>query len=196
LGLGPVQRHVDHARVFAAVARALEPESAGRAALDLGTGAGLPGLVLALEEEGRHWTLLDGRERSVAFVREAVEELGLDERVSVVLERAEELGRDPRHRGRYGLVVARGFGPPSVTAECAAPLLEEGGWLLVSEPPASTGERWPAEPLEILGMRWIREVTTPPATVAVLEQVRVAPGRFPRRTGIPAKRPLFDGPRR
>jgi 16S rRNA (guanine527-N7)-methyltransferase len=166
--------------------------SAAGGALDLGSGGGLPGLVLAVADPSMRWTLLDARERSVAFLSEAVAELGLGHRVRVVLGRAEEVGRDPEHRGRYGLVVARGFGPPAVTAECAAALLEVGGHLVVSEPPGSRGERWPEEPLAALGMCWKSIVRRSAGSVAVLEQVGPAPTRFPRRTGVPAKRPLFD----
>ena len=150
--------------------------------------------MLALEDPDRHWTLLDARQRSVRFLEEAVAALDLDQRVSVVLGRAEEIGRDPEHRGRYALVVARGFGPPAVTAECAAGLLDLDGWLIVSEPPGSSGTRWPEAPLDLLGLRWNGILTVPPATLALLRQVRVASDQFPRRTGIPAKRPLFQTP--
>ena len=79
--------------------------------------------------------------------------------------------------------MARGFGPPAVTAECAAPFLAMGGRLLTSEPP---DERpWPSEALAQLGLTPRRRRHG----VMVLEQVRLCPGRFPRRS--PAKRPLF-----
>jgi 16S rRNA (guanine527-N7)-methyltransferase len=178
--------------VFGRAASDLGAGAAARSALDLGSGGGLPGLVLALVDAAMRWTLLDGRERSAAFLSEAVAELGLEDRVRVVLGRAEEVGRDPDHRGRYGLVVARGFAPPAVAAECAAALLEIGGHLVVSEPPGSRGERWPDEPLAGLGMCWRGIVRGSGATLATLEQVHPAPDRFPRRTGVPAKRPLFD----
>ncbi len=147
--------------------------------------------MLALVDRARPWTLLDSRQRSVSFVQHAVRELDLEGQVAVLLGRAEDVGREVEHRAQYGVVVARGFGPPATTAECAAPLLEVGGRLLVSEPPGSTGGRWPQESLDLLGVRWKRVLATPSATLAVFEQVRPAPQAFPRRTGLPNKRPLF-----
>lgn len=137
------------------------------------------------------WVLLDSRARSGDFLADAVAQLGLDDRVAVVVARAEDAGRDPHHRARYGLVVARGFGPPAVTAECAAPLLERGGRLVVSEPPNPTGDRWPERSLAEFGLRLSNTRGFSEAHFAVLEQVTPCPARFPRRAGIPAKRPRF-----
>lgn len=167
-------------------------EPAPALALDLGTGGGLPGLVLAGVYTETRWVLLDSRQRSVAFVAEAVVRAGLEDRAEALLARAEELGRDPSHRGRYDVVVARGFGPPAVTAECAAPLLRVGGRLVVSEPPGGEPDRWPAEPLARLGLRLQAADLHQQIAVAVLEQVELAPSTYPRRTGVPAKRPLFS----
>ena len=115
-------------------------------------------------------------------------ELGLGARVEVHVERAEALGRLGGWRGTHEVVTARSFGPPGVTAECAAPLLEVGGRLLVSEPPAGTGERWPEGPLSRLGLR-AEGVGGEAARVMVLRQAEPCPERYPRRA--PHKRPLF-----
>ena len=123
LGPGPVAPQIAHALAFGTVASP---------ALDLGSGGGLPGLVLAEADPDSTWVLLDSRSRSVVFLREAVATLGLGDRVEVLEARAEDAGRALSHRGRYHLVVARGFAPPAVTAECAAPLLVAGGRLVVS----------------------------------------------------------------
>lgn len=190
LGPGPVADHIVHARAYAAAAGAAD---ASGPALDLGSGGGVPGLVLAAEGGERRWTLVEANQRRCSFLVEAVAALALEDRVEVVSGRAEEVGRDPGRRRSYGTVVARGFGRPAVTAECAAPLLAGGGWLLVSEPPkdpVEEGRRWPASGLERLGMV-LRTVTPGPPRIAVLEQAEVCPERFPRRVGIPAKRPLW-----
>jgi len=196
LGPGPVAPHIDHALAFAAPVvgelRGWEQDAA--AAVDLGTGAGLPGLVLACAFPATTWLLVDGRQRSTGFLAEAVEELALEARVEVRTVRAEELGREPAHRGRHRLVVARGFGPPAALAECAAPLLEVGGRLVVSEPPGPRPDRWPASPLAGLGLRYEGRLGTGGATVAVLSQAAPCPEGYPRRVGIPTKRPLFGPP--
>lgn len=190
IGPGPLEPQVRHALAMGEAADLATLDGVGTA-LDLGTGGGLPGVVLAVSWPASHWVLLDSRERSVRFCREAIERLDLHQRVSVELVRAEVAGRDRRHRSRYGLVTARGFGAPAVTAECGAPLLQAGGHLVVSEPPGAAGERWPEDPLGGLGLRLARVVAGEAAGFVVLEQVAPCPDMFPRREGVPAKRPLF-----
>lgn len=193
LGPGPIEAHIAHALAFASVV----PADPARA-LDLGAGGGLPGLVLAVRcWPGARWTFLDANVRRTEFLREAVVELGLSERVVVITERAEVVGRDPEHRGGHDLVVARSFASPGVTAECAAPLLSPSGRLVVSEPPATEVDvRWPAGPLTELGLgpAAAEAVPLPDGSVvhlATLLLTSPAPDRYPRRVGIPAKRPLF-----
>lgn len=190
LGPGPVVDHILHARAYVAAAGAGDR---ARPALELGSGGGVPGLVLAAGDGERRWTLVEVNQRRCAFLVEAVATLDLGARVEVVEGRAEDVGRDPGHRGQYGTVVARAFGRPAVTAECAAPLLAGGGWLVVSEPPhqaGQEGERWPASGLGRLGLT-LRTVTAGPPRLAVLQQTGPCPEQFPRRVGIPAKRPLW-----
>jgi 16S rRNA (guanine527-N7)-methyltransferase len=90
-------------------------------------------------------------------------------------------------------VLARSFGRPAVLAECSAPLLKVGGWLLVSEPPRSDddqADRWPVDPLRQLGLE-PSEVLHESFEYRVLVQAQACPDRFPRRNGVPAKKPLF-----
>lgn len=104
--------------------------------------------------------------------------------------RAEVAGRDPARRAGADLVVARAFGPPAVVAECAAPLLRPGGALVVAEPPGGAPERWSVEGLALLGLAEVDRTSEPVALVR-LAQVAACPDRYPRRIGIPLKRPLF-----
>ena len=172
---------------------------AGRA-LDLGSGGGLPGLVLASDAMAglmpdrvgiMSWTLLDSRARSTGFLEAAVVDLGLTPLVTVRQGRAETLARSEL-RGAFDLVCARGFGAPAVTAECAAGFLRRGGLLVVSDPPdaEAAGERWPSEGLAELGLE---KVTAPTGAFRfrLLLMREDCPDRFPRRTGVPQKRPLF-----
>lgn len=197
LGEGPVATHIAHALGFAeAIERALGTAPAGF--LDLGSGGGLPGLVLAGHWPAARAVFLDANHRRSQALQRAVDQLGWQERVRVRCLRAEEAGRNPELRASQPVVVARSFGPPAVTAECAAPLLEVDGLLVVSEPPVGSEglvrsgcrDRWPPGPLAELGLLplrfWAGEFG-----YQVLRQVRLCPHRFPRRSGIPAKRPLF-----
>ena len=147
-------------------------------------------MVLGLATPDLEWVLLDGSVTRTTFLRYAVDELSLTDRVSVVTQRAEEAGRDAKLRAGFSLVVARSFGSPAVTAECAAPFLEAGGHLVVSEPPEGSETRWPAAGLEVLGMRPAESVAGD-TRLQVIEQVSRCDQRFPRRVGIPAKRPIF-----
>jgi len=190
LGMAPLQSHVDHAVGF--VDAIGSGDLAGAAILDLGSGSGIPGLVIAERCPSARLTLLDGRVQRAEFLAEAVGRLGWTDRVDVLAWRAEEAGRDPRWRGAFDLVVARAFGSPAVTAECGAPFLREGGKLVVSEPPDAPlrDPRWPTAPCAALGLR-LESVVAIPWSFAVLRLEAECPARYPRRVGVPGKRPLF-----
>ncbi len=183
-----------------ATARDLAPGPGPRRWMDLGSGGGLPGLVLAQYWPGSGAVLLDAAERRTAFLAQAVHRLGWEGRVQVIRARAEDAGRDPELRGGFEAVWARSFGSPPVTAECAAPFLCVGGLLVVSEPPphqaADPGAvdpavvRWPREGLAPLGLERLASLRSR-FGYQVLRQEAACPGRFPRRAGVAAKRPLY-----
>jgi 16S rRNA (guanine527-N7)-methyltransferase len=188
VGPGPVTFHVEHAE---ALASAVEAKFRGRF-LDLGAGAGVPGLALLLVWPRATGTLLDSQRRRCQFLEGAVIELGVEDRARVACGRAEELARDPEHRGAYDLVVARGFGSPAVTAECGVGFLKAGGRLVVSEPPGRVRpDRWPPDGVADLGLRGPKRRGDEDAHVAVLTLAAPVSERWPRRTGVPAKRPLW-----
>ena len=198
LGPGPIEPQIRHADGFTAIARRLGAAGPARPRLvDLGSGGGLPGLVVATSWPEASLDLLEAGARRAAFLEQATDRLGLGDRVRVLHERAEVCGRETGCRGCYDGALARSFGPPAVVAECAAPLLKVGGWLVVSEPPAAGvspgGEeplRWPAEPLSRLGLE-PAEAAHEEFDYRILRQVAPCPERFPRRNGVPAKKPLF-----
>jgi len=198
LGPGPIERHLLHAEGFVTLARA-QPEAATSHLLDLGSGGGLPGLVIAAQWPAATVVLLEANQRRAEFLARSVVTSGLQGRVQVVQQRAELCGRDPSYRGNFDGVVVRSFGTPAVVAECAAPFLRTGGWLIVSEPPTDPVEgahgpegqaRWPAEQLAQFGLEPVQHVTERFA-YQILRQREPCPEAFPRRNGVPAKRPLF-----
>ena len=183
LGPGPSEFHLDHALAFA---RLIDSESFS--AVDLGSGGGVPGLVLATVFPNSRWILVDSMEKRTSFLQESVSNAGLDGRIDVWRGRAEDFGQ--AHRGQFDLVTARGFGPPAVTAECAAPLLKVGGRLLVSEPPGAS-RVWPVDGLAVLGLSLGPSITEPFAVQSMIQSA-LCPSAYPRRSGIPAKKPLFE----
>ncbi|WP_208029363.1 RsmG family class I SAM-dependent methyltransferase [Rhabdothermincola sediminis] len=189
LGPGPVDEHVRQAERFRCrIDDLLVRGALFVRAVDLGSGGGVPGLALAVDHPELTWVLVEAGERRAAFLQEAVSTLGLADRVSVRWGRAELLARDTQLRHQIDLVVVRSFGPPAVTAECATGFLRQDGYLLVSEPPyPQARQRWPAEELAELGF----EPEGVTHGIQALRQARLCPERFPRRVGIPAKRPLF-----
>lgn len=189
IGRAPLETHIEQARAFFSVVADLIDPSAR--VLDLGSGGGLPGLVIASTWPGLHVALLDGRSNRAENLSAAVDALDLGGSVEVIAQRAEQAGRELRHRQTFDLVVARGFGPPAVTAECAAPFLKVGGLLVVSDPPGGgASERWPTQGCAELGLRVVRSQVDPWA-FTILRQERLCPETVPRRTGLPQKRPLF-----
>jgi 16S rRNA (guanine527-N7)-methyltransferase len=194
LGPGPIEVHVRHARGFAAAWRKVSSDR-GRSqdppiVIDLGSGGGIPALVLALEWPSAKIYLVEAGQRRAAFLRRALDRCGLESRIAVLEERAEVVGRNEDLRGLASCVTARGFGRPAVTAECAAPLLRPGGWLIVSAPPEGGTTAWSATALAELGLAPAIEVRQAYGYLA-LQQVEPCPERFPRRSGVPQKRPLF-----
>lgn len=166
-------------------------EAPGRV-VDLGSGGGVPGLVLAVEcWPATRMTLLDASQRRCTYLELCVADLDLGARVDVLWARAEDAGRDPERRGAADAVVARSFGPPAATAECAAPLLRIGGALVVSEPPDGRGDRWDEAGLARLGLAREETIVVEGATFTRLRQVEACPATYPRRAGVPTRRPLF-----
>jgi len=221
VGPGSLTDHLAHSRAFAAlVAELLE----GRAELapmarvvDLGSGGGVPGLMLAArlahlppapgrgpvsisrgivvpEDSVRELWLVEASESRAAFLVDALSRLGLSHGATVVAARAESLAREETFRSSFDIVTARAFGRPAVVAECAAPLLRVGGWLVVSEPPLEQGgpsERWDEAVLGQLGLGAPQQREVGSYQFALLRQEQPCPPGYPRRVGVPAKRPLF-----
>ncbi|MBA8793625.1 16S rRNA (guanine527-N7)-methyltransferase [Friedmanniella endophytica] len=132
--------------------RDLVPE--GSAVVDVGSGAGLPGIPLALARPDLQVTLLEPLLRRVTFLTEAVEELGLAERVRVVRARAED------HRERYDLVVARALAPLPRLVPWCSPLMADDGEVLALKGKSAAQEVQDAAPvLASAGLRAdVREV--------------------------------------
>jgi 16S rRNA (guanine527-N7)-methyltransferase len=146
LGDRPIPEVIEHARQFVAAL----PSSA-HLVIDIGTGAGVPGLVIADDRPDLELVLVDRRETRMDALARGVAALDMTDRVHVITADVEKLGRLPEHHEKYDVVVCRGFGSPEVTAPLARPLLKNGGTLIVSEPPSPDPSRWSPALLEKAG---------------------------------------------
>lgn len=185
----PLEPQIEHALGFIAAWNLISPTPPENF-LDLGSGGGLPGLVL-LQEWNNKAVLMDAMEKRVAFLQEVVE---LDEapgQAVAIQARAEVLSRDRNYTEAFDLVTARSFGPPAVTAECAVRFLRVGGLLIVSEPPDDNApNRWPVEGLAILGFESLGRHRFG-AAFQILRKVSHTPSLYPRESGTPKKKPIF-----
>jgi 16S rRNA (guanine527-N7)-methyltransferase len=125
------------------------PQSAVRL-VDLGSGGGLPGLVVAVRCPWLAVTLVERRTRRADLLRRAVRALGLEERVVVIGDDVRVVAESAPHS--FDVVTARSFAAPPVTLRWAGELLAAGGLLIVSEPPEDVGERWPADRVAAAGL--------------------------------------------
>jgi 16S rRNA (guanine527-N7)-methyltransferase len=164
--------------------------------IDVGAGAGFPGIPLKIVCPGTRLTLLEATGKKVTFLEHVVERLSLH-RVVAVKARAEELAHEPDHREQYDLALARAVADLPVVAEYTLPFCKVGGWVVAQKGEAGAAEAWSAEkaiallggelrrvlPVELAGLPEDR-------SLVVIEKVSPTPGKYPRRPGIPSKRPL------
>ena len=164
--------------------------------IDVGTGAGFPGIPIKIIYPKMQLTLVESVGKKAEFCRHVVNILDL-KRVEVVQERAEVLGQHPTYREQYDWALARAVAILPVLAEYLLPLVRVGGYML-----AMKGESGPAEAhsaeraLRVLGghLRQLLRVTLPGVAeeryLVVIDKVAATPPGYPRKVGLPAKRPL------
>jgi len=174
------------------------PAAAWRTArvIDVGSGAGFPGLPLKIAWPGLRLTLLEATGKKAGFLRALVQELGLAG-VEVLSARAEDAAHQPAHRQAYDLAVARALAEMAALAELTLPFARTGGLVVAYKGDDPSGEVASAEnAVAQLGgrLRQVMPVAVPGLDAArhlvVLEKVAATPERYPRRPGMPAKHPL------
>lgn len=161
LGDRSLDQVIDHSLAFVVVL----PENI-RTMVDLGSGGGDPGLVIAAARPEIMITLVDRRAKRTDLLTRLVGRMGFQSHVEILEIDVALLPQ--RFSGRtWDVVTSRGFGSPAYTAQHAAPLLARGGLLIVSEPPKSDGTRWRDPEVEFTGLKWQRVCQG----VAVLQKV-------------------------
>jgi len=181
---GRLADHVAHAAQFADQWLSEENPST---VVDLGSGGGLPGLVLAEVWPDAEFLLTETREKRADTLQQGVRAAGWQDRVRVWSGDVQD-SVSAGYRGWADVVCARLFASPALTAECAAPLLRIGGCLIVSEPPNGSS-RWPEGMLDGLGLV-LHERVRHPHFVRILK-VRPTPEKYPRTRRQMEKRPLW-----
>jgi 16S rRNA (guanine527-N7)-methyltransferase len=161
--------------------------------VDVGSGAGLPGIPIKIARPDLDVTLIEADQAKAAFLVHACAALGL-ERVEVVARRAEEAGHDPRLREAFDVAVARALAPLPVLVELCLPLVRIGGRLLAqkteAEDPTSAARAIQLLGGELSGVRAAPSAARSAGTVVVIDKVRPTPSIYPRRAGVPARKPL------
>lgn len=168
----------------------------GARAIDIGSGAGFPGIPLAIVYPQVQMTLLEATGKKVEFLKHVARRLRL-ERVIAMQGRAEELAHDPAHRARYGLALARAVAGLPVVAEYALPFCEAGGCVVTQRGQEGEAEVEAArKAITLLGGSLLRveRVRVPGLpegpTLVAIRKVGATPDAYPRRAGLPGKRPL------
>ena len=148
LGSAPITEIIRHSTWFADAL----PTDVIRV-VDLGSGAGVPGLIVAVVRPMLRMTLIDRRTKCADALVRAVSVLDLTERVSVRCADAEELSHLPGWHGSFDAAISRGFGPPLRTLTLSARFVRIGGVVVISEPPDEIPDRWAGIDLVGLGLR-------------------------------------------
>ncbi len=172
--------------------------------IDVGAGAGLPGIPLAIVRPDVRVTLLDSTAKKCEFMRACARELNLAN-VQVVCARAEDAGQDRgartgtgrvgAHRDAYDLVTARAVGRLATLAELSVPLARVGGLIALIKGEKADEELGEAKgALHLLHAAHAGTVQTPTGRVVVLEKLRTTPKLYPRRPGEPKRSPLGSDP--
>ena len=164
--------------------------------IDIGTGAGFPGLVLKLIWPASQVTLVESVHKKAEFCRHMVEKLNLQQ-VTVLAERAETVGQDPDHRQVYDLAVARAVARMPILMEYLLPLIHRNGIAMAMKGESAPAETQAAErAIQLLGGKLNKLIRVElPAVVeerfiVVVNKIARTPEDYPRRVGVPAKNPL------
>ena len=168
----------------------------GKKVIDVGTGAGFPGIPLKIYDPSLHLILLDSLEKRLKFLQEAVNALQLSG-VYFEHKRAEDAGRDKKLRAQFDIAVSRAVARLSVLAEYCLPLVKKRGYFV-----ALKGSKYKEELLEgeealrILGgsVTAVKEVKLPGLddgrVIIVIQKIKDTPAMYPRQAGLPGKNPL------
>lgn len=164
--------------------------------LDVGTGAGFPGIPIKIAKEEVEITLLDSLRKRIVFLEEVIKQLQL-KKIETIHGRAEEIGQDISYREKYDVVLSRAVATSNVLLEYMLPFVKIGGKCICMKGPNLQEEiKDIGNALLILGgeVEEIQEIVLPETemkrTIMVIKKVQKTPMKYPRKAGIPSKQPL------
>jgi len=164
--------------------------------IDVGSGAGFPGIPLVLLRPDIKMTLADSLRKRTQFLSEACNRIGLKD-IEVVQSRAEDLGQNRNYREAFDVVLARAVAPLNVLVELCLPLLKVGGVFFAMKGPRAADEVEEAQKaISILGGGKIvmntkqLPLTEEGRVIIRIEKNRLTPSLYPRKAGIPERQPL------
>ena len=185
---------VDSLSFIKAISGQAMPE--GSRLIDVGTGAGFPGLPLAIVYPGLQVTLMDSLNKRIRFLDDTVEQLGLAN-VRTVHARAEELARNKQYREQYDLCCSRAVANISTLSEYCLPFIKQGGLFISYKSEKAEEElKESGKAVTILGgkledkIRFILPGTDYQRILLLIRKIKATPGKYPRKAGTPSKEPL------
>jgi 16S rRNA (guanine527-N7)-methyltransferase len=178
-----------------AIQNSLQP-SLARRAIDIGTGAGLPGVAVAIAQPNWHLTLLDSTRKKIQFLDHLLEVLQIPNGKTLV-DRVEAIGQQPSHRQTYDIALVRAVAAAPICAEYALPLLKLNGLAILYRGQWTAAETTALEPVaKLLGgtIEAIEAFQTPltggDRHCLYLRKIAPTPSEFPRAVGVPTQKPL------
>lgn len=164
--------------------------------VDVGTGAGFPGIPLKIIYPAMYLTLVESVGKKAKFCQHIVDSLSLDD-VNVIQIRAEDIGHLPEHREQYDWVIARAVAKLPILSEYLLPLVKIGGTMLAQKGESGPAEAQAAEQaMSLLGghIQQVIPVTLPSVVeeryLVLANKVGATPAKYPRHAGTPSKKPL------
>ena len=180
------------------VTMAINQEDIGESlsVIDVGTGAGLPGIPLKILLPGIRLSLLEATAKKAKFLEHLIKKLGLDD-IEIVVGRAEEVAHQPQYREKFDLVISRAVASLPALVELALPFCAVGGSFIAQKKGDIAGEvEQSHKAIAMLGgkLRGIKAIELTEfddrRCLVMIDKVKPTPGEYPRRSGMPAKRPL------
>lgn len=165
--------------------------------IDVGTGAGFPGIPINIYYKDVSLTLLDSLNKRINFLKEVCTDIGL-ENVDFQHGRAEDFGQDKKFREKYDIAVARAVAPLNVLCEYCMPFVKVGGYFICQKGPNIDEEMKDAKKaIEILGGKFIKkiDISLPfcdiTHNIVVIEKIKNTSTKYPRKAGTPTRKPLI-----